>query len=210
MLLLKWIPFVAMQSVKYKIDSTHGLAHSMNTLFYADMIYREEVTMNPALEPYRDVVYTSAVLHDMCDKKYVDKEEGVREMRVLMKDKMPDADVEAVIDIVSTMSYSYIQDNGFPEWSSPLMQTAYHMVREADLLTSYDVDRSILYHLHKMSKPDIRHAFANANELFAFRVLTLRQRNYFTTRVGKRESERLERGAMDRLLFWKRILSENK
>jgi len=207
MLLFKWIPFVAMQSLKYNIDATHGMAHSMNTLYYADKIFCSEVAIRPELAPWENVVYTSAFLHDMCDGKYMDKDTGVQELRAMMKDKMSDAEVDAVLQIVGTMSYSYIQENGFPEFP-PDLQAAYHIVREADLLTSYEVDRSILYHLHKMPQPDMRTAFANANELFAFRVLTLRSRNYFTTKVGKQESEVLEPQAMERLLFWKRMLSQ--
>ena len=220
MLLTNLVPFVAMQSIKYNIDSTHGLAHSMNTLFYVDKIFKEEVKINPTVAPYENIIYTSAVLHDMCDGKYMDKEQGIQDIRDMMKDKLTDSDVDSVINIISTMSYSYIQKHGFPDWGD--LQPAYHMVREADLLTSYDVDRSILYHLNKNSEcecfasphslkphtPDLRCAFANANELFAFRVLTLRSRNYFTTKVGKKESEILERQAMDKLMFWKQMLAK--
>jgi hypothetical protein len=45
--------------------------------------------------------------------------------------------------IISKMSYSKVKSNGFP-CIGPF-QTAYNIVREADLLSDYDFYRCIIY-----------------------------------------------------------------
>ena len=54
----------------------HGLSHSMNVLNFAHQIYNSEIITNPDLNKYKKVIYSSVVLHDMCDKKYMYEKEG--------------------------------------------------------------------------------------------------------------------------------------
>ena len=45
------------------------------------------------------------------------------------------------------MSYSKVNKNGFPELGN--YQLCYNIVREADLLASYNIDRCIIYQMIK-------------------------------------------------------------
>jgi hypothetical protein len=101
------------------------------------------------------------------------------------------------------MSYSWVQQHGYPEMAEPYIQ-AYHVVREADLLCSYDVDRSIFFHINKaVSRGEVvLGAFANATDLFESRVLPLRGRGYYTTAEGYIQAAQLEIEALKRLEFW--------
>jgi len=66
------------------------------------------------------------------------------------------------------MSYSKVKKQGFPSLGK--YQLAYHIVREADLLTAYDFDRCMIYHMSK-NNSNVREAYYNAEELFHNRVL---------------------------------------
>jgi HD superfamily phosphodiesterase len=65
----------------YNIDESHGLSHSMNVFLMANDIYRHEVINTPILRGQQQIIYTSAILHDTCDHKYMDKEEGLERIR---------------------------------------------------------------------------------------------------------------------------------
>jgi HD superfamily phosphodiesterase len=73
------------QSIKYNIDESHGLPHSMNVLLYAKKIYDVEVIKFPQLVDQEHVVYASAILHDMCDKKYMNEIEGIQDYYVSLR-----------------------------------------------------------------------------------------------------------------------------
>ena len=125
---------------KYNIDESHGLGHSMNVLNYANQIYEKEQYTFPPLKQHEDVIYVAAAVHDMCDNKYMSVEEGKAEIDgLLTKIQMKPMERKAVLDIIGTMSYSKVIQNGFPYLGE--YQRAYHVVREADLLSAYDFDR---------------------------------------------------------------------
>jgi hypothetical protein len=90
----------------------------------------------------------------------------------------------------------------------PTKQLAYHIVREADLLTAYDFDRSILYHLHN-SNSDIHKAYENAMEVFENRILRHEEDGLFVTDFSKNEAAHLKIKALDRIQRWK-ILLKNR
>jgi hypothetical protein len=215
MLFSRLVSFIALQSKKYGIDSTHGLPHSLQIYGFARQLYESEVVIHPQLKEAELVITCAAMLHDMCDGKYVDKASTLAEIQCFLRAETPlkPVEVQAVSDIVSTMSYSWIQQHGFPELAEPYMR-AYHVVREADLLCSYDVDRSVLFHLSKAisrgeAALDFEGAFANATDLFETRVLPLRCRGYYTTEEGYIQAARLENEALKRLLFWSKHTEPN-
>ena len=188
---------------KYHIDESHGLPHSMNVLVLANEIYQEEIKETPQLIPHENIIYVSSVLHDMCDKKYLPEEKGLEEINQYMKGKIYPYEMNAAQRIMSTMSYSKVKQDGFPDLGE--YQHAYHVVREADLLSAYDFDRSMLYHIHT-SNATIEQAFINAKDLFVGRVLKYREDGLFYTKYGKRESLRLHDQSIHRMWKWKRIL----
>lgn len=203
MLLSKLIKFVIYTCGKYSIDESHGLPHSMNVLCYANKIFEEEIYKKPYIEKQERLIYVSAILHDMCDKKYVNEDEGIIQIEDFLKDKLEKYEIDATKKIISTMSYSKVKKNGFPDLN--IYQTAYHIVREADLLTAYDFDRSMIYHM-KTSNADLKTAYENARHLFMKRVLKHNEDNLFFTDFAKRESIILHNIALKRIWQWNKII----
>ena len=198
--------YVLLTTNKHRIDESHGISHSMNILRYVNAIWEEELKWakdKPLLESQQGVIYTAAVVHDMCDKKYRVESEGIREIRDLLTDTLTPKETDAVVDIVSTMSYSKVKACGFPSLGE--YQTAYHIVREADLLTAYDFDRSMIYHM-STGNATLDEAYQNAKELFHTRVLMHNHDQLFLTRYAQRHSNVLHNRALRRMIYWKKML----
>jgi hypothetical protein len=204
-LLSKLVHFVLLTTKKYQIDESHGLSHSMNVLHYANKIYESEIENYPILKNQEKLIYVSAILHDMCDKKYLDEAAGLREIESFLQeeDALSPTDINMSKQIMSTMSYSKVKQLGFPIMGG--YQKAYHIVREADLLTAYDFDRCIIYKINK-NGGDLEDAFKNANELFENRVLKHNDDELFLFDYSKRESLVLHEVALQRISGWKRIM----
>ena len=201
--------YVLLTTRKYDIDESHGLSHSMNILRYSNAIFEEELkwTSTPdLLKSQEPVIYTAAIVHDMCDKKYRVEDDGLKEIAQLLEPvvTMTAKDKQAVLDIVSTMSYSKVKKHGFPALDK--YQTAYHIVREADLLTAYDFDRSMIYHM-STGNTSLDQAFQNAKDLFYDRVLRHNDDGLFFTRYAQRHSNTLHNRALMRMLYWKKMMS---
>jgi len=204
-LLSKLVHFVLLTTKKYQIDESHGLSHSMNVLHYANKIYESEIENYPILKNQEKLIYVSAILHDMCDKKYLDEAAGLREIESFLQeeDALTPTEINMSKQIMSTMSYSKVKQLGFPIMGG--YQKAYHIVREADLLTAYDFDRCIIYKINK-NGGDLEDAFKNANELFENRVLKHNDDELFLFDYSKRESLVLHEVALQRISGWKRIM----
>jgi len=199
----KLFHFVILTSSKYNIDESHGLKHSMEVLQFARKIYEREVTKNVLLETQERIIYTAAIIHDMCDKKYTNERKAVREIGEFLEPELSEHEVSIVKEIISTMSYSKVKVNGFPQLGP--YQKAYHVVREADLLAAYDFDRCMIYHM-QTSDSDINGAFDNADELFENRVLKHNEHGLFTTEYAKDVSPVLHEQAIQRIGEWRKIL----
>jgi HD superfamily phosphodiesterase len=204
-LLSKLVHFVLLTTKKYEIDESHGLSHSMNVLHYANKIYETEVENYPILKNQEKLIYVSAVLHDMCDKKYVDEIAGLKEIETFLQDEhaLTPTEINMSKQIMSTMSYSKVKQYGFPIMGG--YQKAYHIVREADLLTAYDFDRCMIYQMNK-NCGDLEDAFKNANELFENRVLRHNDDNLFLFDYSKQESLVLHELSLQRIHSWKKLL----
>ena len=86
----------------------------------------------------------------MCDKKYMDEDTGLEKINQFLEDKMTPLELDITKQIITTMSYSKVKTNGYPELNE--YQMAYHIVREADLLSAYDFDRCMFYNIHVQKK----------------------------------------------------------
>lgn len=172
-------------TAKYKIDESHSLKHSMEVKKLAEEIYESELGANPHLAEQKMIIVLSAILHDMCDRKYMNVDEGVAEIGQYMCD-FPDFPI--VAKIITTMSYSKVKKYGYPELGE--YQLAYHIVREADLLAAYDIDRCIIFAMavHKMNYSD---ATIRATDLFKERVMKYIDDGLFVTEYSKRKAEEL-------------------
>ena len=132
----------------------------------------------------------------MCDKKYMSEENGINEMKLFMSEYMKKDDIEIVSKIVSTMSYSKVKIYGYPDLEN--YQLAYHIVREADLLSAYDIDRCIIYGMMR-EKIDYIDSLSRALELFNNRILKYRSDNLFITDYSKEYSKILHDNSLDNI-----------
>jgi len=96
--LSKIFQYILLTSRKFSIDESHGISHSMNVLHYAEKIYQSELPKHPILKQQKNIVYISALLHDMCDKKYVSEEAGLADLENFLipvkRNIMPDSGCE--------------------------------------------------------------------------------------------------------------------
>ena len=180
--------YVIETSQMYKIDESHALKHSMEVYGFSKKIYNDEIIRNPYLEDQKAIIYTAAIGHDMCDKKYMDEKEGIIRYQNYLSNFMVSSDLEIMGEIIGKMSYSKVKVNGYPDLGQ--YQLSYHIVREADLLSAYDIDRCIMYKMYR-SNTDYSECLQEALDLFENRIFTLRSDNLFITDYSKKESLKL-------------------
>jgi HD superfamily phosphodiesterase len=200
--------FVLALSRKYNIDSSHSESHSMAVLRFADENYKSQLAISPYLKEQADVIYTASVLHDMCDKKYMNQNDGIQEITHFLQNqiKMKPRDIYYTIRIIETMSYSTVKKSGYPDLDE--YQLAYHIVREADLLASYDFDRSMIYHLNRGNS--LTDSYQNALELFRDRVFTYNTEKLLLSDYAQQRSVPLTMNAINQMTTWNRILTNCK
>jgi HD superfamily phosphodiesterase len=188
--------FVILTSKTFNIDESHALKHSMDVFHFSNEIFRSELSKNPYLEDQKKIIDICAILHDMCDKKYMNEKMGIKRISDYINDITTEEEHDIALKIISTMSYSTVKKNGFPALNE--YQLAYNIVREADLLASYDVDRCIMY---QMLKNDIKYdkSFEDAKNIFNNRVLKYRDDKLFTTDYAILQSKLLHFDAIKRI-----------
>jgi hypothetical protein len=187
--------YVIQTSKIYNIDESHSLKHSMEVYKYSNIILDNEIINNPYLENQKHIIFSAAIGHDMCDKKYMDEKVGIENYKCYLKNHMNENDLYIMGRIIETMSYSKVKVNGFPNDMSDY-SLAYHIVRESDLLASYDLDRCIIYAMHKNNE-DYTTAVNNALKLFDNRIFLMRSDNLFITDYSKKESFKLHNQALN-------------
>lgn len=218
-ILSKLFNFVIITSKKFNIDESHGISHSMDVLNFANQLYTKELISNPFLSKYKKVIFTSAILHDMCDKKYMCEKEGIQRISNYFSKDFTDNELENIKKIISTMSYSTVKKKGFPGDLGNLY-LPYHIVREADLLSAYNFDRCMIYKLYLLNDDIVKNninfddnndnlleAFNDARKLFNSRVFTHNIDNLFVTETGKLMSLELEKYSNQRIKDWIKIMN---
>lgn len=199
----KFFNFILLLSKKYNIDESHGIRHSMDVLHYANNIYLSEKDRNPTLNKYQNIIFASALLHDMCDKKYVNEQDGIKEIEIFLEDKLSDLEIDITKQIISRMSYSTVKKIGYPDLGE--YQLAYHIVREADLLSAYDFDRCVIYNMYKL-QGNFESAYVDSLNLFENRVLKHIDDNLFVTDYSKNLAHHLHSTSISRITSWKNII----
>ena len=177
--------YVVDTSKLFNIDESHALKHSMDVYGFSKRIYDSEVIKNSLLKDQESIIYMSAIAHDMCDKKYMNEQEGIQNYKNYLSNYMNSNDIEIIGKIIGTMSYSKVKKYGYPDLGE--YQTAYHIVREADLLAAYDIDRCIIYRMYR-DNCSYSDALKDAINLFDNRVFKMREDNLFITDYSKKES----------------------
>jgi hypothetical protein len=185
--------YVINTSKKFNIDESHALKHSMEVYRFSKRIYESELVIHPYLESQKEIIYMCAIGHDMCDKKYMDESQGILEYKQYLSKQLTLEQLEIMGKIISSMSYSKVKANGYPTDLSEY-ELAYHIVREADLLAAYDIDRCIMY---KMYKDNLLYsdAFQNALDLFDKRVFLMIPDDLFITEYSKKKALQLHKKA---------------
>jgi HD superfamily phosphodiesterase len=208
-LLTRLFHFIMLATQKHNIDESHGISHSMNVLFYANQIYQSELFKFPHLETQERIIYVSAALHDMADKKYVAENQGIQEIVEFLNESKDEAftqiapaEIDVITTIIQTMSYSKVKKQGFPDLGE--YQSAYHIVREADLLTAYDFDRCLIYNM-KQKNGNILEAIDEAEDLFTKRMFLHNSHGLFLTDYSKQKSLELHSDAVYRIKFWQQM-----
>jgi len=199
---------------KYNIDESHSVGHAMNCLYYSNQIFEMEVKQNPLIKNQEHIIYVSAALHDMCDRKYMDKEEGLQNITKFidsLKDQngplLKNDDKYVVKNIISTMSYSHVKTFGFPNLGK--YQTAYNIVREADLLCAYDFDRCMLYNMYQRNG-NIEESFNEAESLFQKRMFKHNDDGLFLTQYSILNYQSMELQTKQRIEHWRKMLKKTK
>jgi len=206
-LLSRLFHYVMLISSKYGIDESHGLKHSMDVLHFTQSIYNAEVLKYPVLQQHERIAYVSAVVHDMCDKKYMTESDGIRDIHQYLENDLTENELSIIKQIISTMSYSTVKKNGFP-FMGPY-QYVYNVVREADLLAAYDFDRCMMYKMHlcnQNKEMDMMNVFQDAEQLFENRVFKHNEDGLFYTDFAKENYLVLQNQAINRMGSWKQIL----
>jgi hypothetical protein len=203
MLLTKLFNFVLSTSKLYNIDESHSLGHSMNVLNFANNIIDSEIEKNPYLNNHKNIIYTSSIVHDMCDKKYIDEKEGIERIKSLLYHDISLHELDIISKIIMTMSYSKVKVNGFPNLGE--YQLAYNIVRESDLLSSYDFDRCMIYKMY-VNNYTISEAYMDAINLFENRVFKYNDDKMLLLDYSKNISKMLEENSKLRINNWKNIL----
>ena len=174
----------------YNIDESHGLKHALDVYKHSINNVASESTRFPFLLDQQPVIYTAALLHDTCDKKYMNENEGIEKIKDFLTSTQNynNKEKNIIIEIIQTMSYSKVKINGFPDLGE--YQLAYHIVREADLLAAYDFDRGLIYTMNNYNV-NYKTAFTMAKELYENRMAKHVVDGLITTTYGVKESEKL-------------------
>ena len=176
--------FVHDKSLYYHIDGSHNLHHSLQVkelgLFIAGRDYRLK-------EWQKEIVYLSCMLHDMCDLKYTTRPQSIMDISNFLIPITERNIHDGVMDIITTMSYSQtVKPDGcveYPRWLryKQDLVDVFHITRESDLLTSYDLKRMIHYkheHLGMLYSCDI---YDDIVDTVDKRMSKLLQRNLFVS-----------------------------
>ena len=135
------------------------------------------LTLPKITESESKIALYAAALHDMCDHKYTDVKKSSKEIYEWLRNDSSnlwsDEESNAVIHIITTMSYSKLKNafasgQGFPDHGK--WQMAYHIARHADLLEGYIVARCVLYNTHIYPEKSDDEHWLRAEELFRTRV----------------------------------------
>jgi hypothetical protein len=112
-------------------------------------------------------------------------------------------EINVVTKIINTMSLSKVKKEGFPELGA--YQWAYHIVREADLLSSYDMDRAMIYDMYH-SDGNVLSNYEHIIDIFENRINTYYNNNLFLTEYGKANGNKLYEKSIVQLANWKSII----
>jgi len=203
--------FINDKSKLYKIDPSHNLHHSLQVKELGFIIAGKDYYLNTK---QKEILYLSCMLHDMCDEKYAPRAESVLDISnfLIKKCGVSMMTHDAVMHIITSMSYSKIvREDGTIEFPSWLQMDpdgwvdVFHITREADLLTSYDIKRMIHYKCEKLGFVYPCDVYEDVVNTVGKRMSKLLQRNLFISPSAKKIATKWH----DELSYKIENLSEN-
>jgi hypothetical protein len=192
----KIVDFIKHTSQLYNIDDSHGLKHSLETLRWSLLITKDDNLTHDETT----LIKLSCLLHDMCDKKYMNEIEGVERIVYFLKYVIYISNelTDKIVFIITNMSYSKVIKYGYPSFNlDNSLEYCYHVVRNSDLLGSYDPERCIQYQIRcgGTRKEGIKKML----ELFDIRILTQLDAGYVNLEPAKKYAIQLQREAISKL-----------
>jgi len=122
--------------------------------------------------------------------------EGLKNINNFLFDKIEQPKIKVINDIISKMSYSKVQKEGYPDLKE--YNEIYHIVRQADILAAYDVDRAIMYSMIVDNKT-YNKALDDSIALFNNRVLKHIYDNTFYHKSALEIGKKLHKEALLKL-----------
>lgn len=161
--------FVEQMCSKYGIDESHGINHAKDCVQFATQLLDETIT-----DDERTVILFAAAVHDTVDKKYTPVDQATEEVHNFLESlELEHVLINAILDIITTMSYSYLTNRKLKGLSYPdhgIWEEAYHIVRHADLLCAYRVERCFHYQKHVTPGISEEDAMIAVKKIFKTRV----------------------------------------
>ncbi len=198
---IQWnlIDYVEHISGIYEIDCSHGIQHSFGTMHYTGIILDYYLARKTILiEGFSQdtailFIKITAFVHDMMDDKYVieNKKQYIEQKT---RDLIQGIDYfighdnvyQTMIDIIDNMSYSKrqkIRASG-NDINLGKLQLALEIVRDADLLEGYKIDRCRQFSIHKKNAMLEQQLNEEVYNLMSERVLTYYDKE-ISTPIGK-------------------------
>ena len=228
--------YILLTTQKYGIDESHGLSHSMNVLAFARDIYKSEINEYPILKDHQNIIYSAALLHDMCDKKYVVESIGLDEMeQYLMSNNVHvpkpryfgyDIAGPYINEVKHEMKLEKVQDltpNEMTVIKQIISTMSYSKVKihgYPDLgpyQRAYHIVREAdllaaydfdrcMIYDMKRNGKDVVNSFKHADQLFNDRVLIHNDDGLFLTNYSKVLSKQLHKQALGRIKVWRDLV----
>jgi hypothetical protein len=180
------------------IDESHGLTHAKSCVEWVKLLFKEEHDVTD--DELKLAIYAAA-LHDMCDKKYTDVGSGLTKIREWLLRQGWSLDLSnALINIINTTSYSKLKRGMvdgrivFPDHG--IYSRVYHIVRHADLLDAYKVERCYLYQKHIVPDISDEECWVKVRLLFDSRVLPYVSDGWISLPAAVRIAQGLEHEAL--------------
>ena len=206
----KLFDFVIKKCSKLNIDESHALKHSMDVFYNSHSIFEHEqknyIFNDNEFIRCKNIMNTCSILHDMCDNKYIDEEIGWNCIYDFLEPQMNTHDIDISKKIIMNMSYSKVKKNGYPDiFQNPNDLFIYHIVREGDLLASYDFERCMIYGMYKR---DLKYdnCFQEAQNLFYSRMFKYIDMDLFVHEYSKSKALTLHKEAENRIMDLKKYL----
>lgn len=201
-LILKSLEMIRDHSYKYGVDDSHNHKHSSEVLHFVS-----EINMNCYDRKRMNILILSALYHDVIDGKYM-KFDKTKKMNILY-DYVEKLDLgrdridifENVWFIINNMSYSktvIVDENNEPRYNEFEFikkyenRDIYDLVRNADLISSYNLKRAFDYSIYKdnidvneITYEKINDIYKEVEDLYKRRMHKLRKNKILTLKNAK-------------------------